>query len=528
MTQITKVYLLNVPMENDYKNTLYFPNKSEQEAYFQSRILKSFTDFSYQRKDSIIRVPAHIEAIRNVNYVMYLNTQYTSKWMYAFVTDMKYVNDERTDVYIETDCIQTYLFNYNVRASFVEREHVDDDTPGLHTVPEGLETGPYYVNTKIDKQSLQYKGFLVGSTIDLETDGFPNVAGGLYNGVYSGVKYFYYATPEAINEKLVAVAEAGKSDAITSIFCVPTTLVSTTGNVVDNSSTVTSQSWEYAILNGSSDTTPVKPTTLNGYTPKNNKLLTHPYQYLLVTNNSGGSAVYRYERFTTENTFTFQLYSALTPGMSVRLVPKHYDNLEYNHNEGINLGKFPICNWNTDVYTNWLTQNAVNIGLSVGGNLLTMGTGVAMLATSTATAGLGTLAGAGTFASGALGVADAISQVYQHSLTPPQSEGNVNSGDVTFSSGNLTFSLYYMSIKAEYARIIDEYFSMYGYKVNRVKVPNRDHRSRYWYIKTIDVNIDGTIPNKDMQVIKNCYDRGITFWRNVSEMGNYSLDNAIV
>ena len=153
---------------------------------------------------------------------------------------------------------------------------------------------------------------------------------------------------------------------------------------------------------------------------------------------------------------------------------------------------------------------------------------MAMLATSTATAGLGTLAGAGTFASGALGVADAISQVYQHSLTPPQSEGNVNSGDVTFSSGNLTFSLYYMSIKAEYARIIDEYFSMYGYKVNRVKVPNRDHRSRYWYIKTIDVNIDGTIPNKDMQVIKNCYDRGITFWRNVSEMGNYSLDNAIV
>ena len=31
-------------------------------------------------------------------------------------------------------------------------------------------------------------------------------------------------------------------------------------------------------------------TTINGYTPKNNKLFTAPFKYLLVDNNSGGAA----------------------------------------------------------------------------------------------------------------------------------------------------------------------------------------------------------------------------------------------
>ena len=85
-----------------------------------------------------------------------------------------------------------------------------------------------------------------------------------------------------------------------------------------------------------------------------------------------------------------------------------------------------------------------------------------------------------------------------------------------------------MSIKNEYARIIDGYFDMFGYKTNVVKVPNTNHRARWWYTKTIDVNIDGNIPNDDMQKIKNAYNNGITFWRNASEIQNYSLSNPIV
>ena len=56
---------------------------------------------------------------------------------------MEYVNDNMTDVYIKLDVFQTYQFDFQYKKCFVEREHVNDDTVGLHTVPENLETGEY-------------------------------------------------------------------------------------------------------------------------------------------------------------------------------------------------------------------------------------------------------------------------------------------------------------------------------------------------------------------------------------------------
>lgn len=521
---ITEVYLLNVPLENDYKNTLYFTDVSSQNEFFKSKKVHSFTDFSYQRKDNIIRIPKHIDDLWNCNYVMYQNKKYSNKWFYCFINDMEYINDGTTQIKIETDVIQTWLFDYTLKESFVEREHVSDDAIGLHTIPEGLELGDYVVNSVTKKESLKYKGYLIGSTIDLsqstidkDTD---NVGGAVYNGVFSGVKYYYFGTTDDIVKKLKAVAKAGKSDAIVSIFCVPTTLIDGGGSgAIEEGVSVKSQDWDYAIMGGTSDVAPNKPSSLNGYTPRNNKLRCFPYQYLYASNNSGGSAIYHYELFSTDKT-DFKIYSAVTPGMSVKLVPKNYNNVAENIDNGLNLGKFPTCSWSNDAYTNWLTQNAVNIGLSVASSTLTIVGGVAMAAT-----GGGAVMGASAITSGALGVASSLGQIYEHSLIPPQAEGNINSGDVTFSSGNLTFTLYQMSIKQEYAKIIDKYFDMYGYKVNMVKVPNKAHRSRYWFTKTIDVNIDGAIPNNDMNKIKECYNRGITFWRNVNEIQNYSLSN---
>ena len=79
------IYLLNVPMSADQKNQLDFASVGAQTAYMQSRIVRSFTDFTYQRKDHIIRVPIEADAIWNVNYIMYQNQNFTNKWFYAFV-----------------------------------------------------------------------------------------------------------------------------------------------------------------------------------------------------------------------------------------------------------------------------------------------------------------------------------------------------------------------------------------------------------------------------------------------------------
>ena len=85
-----------------------------------------------------------------------------------------------------------------------------------------------------------------------------------------------------------------------------------------------------------------------------------------------------------------------------------------------------------------------------------------------------------------------------------------------------------MSIKAEYAKIIDKYFSMYGYKVNDLKLPNISGRSNWNYVKTIGCNILGDIPQEDMEKIKSIFNNGVTFWHNPNTFLDYSQSNNIV
>lgn len=530
---ISKVYLLHVPLENDYKHTLIFETAAAQQSYFQSRAVKSYTDFSYQRKDNIIRVPEQYDTVLHCNYVMYQNRAYSDKWFYAFITDIKYVNDDRTDIFIETDVLQTWHFDYEVKTSFIERMHVLDDEIGKHTIPEQLETGDYIANSKNRNNSLATYTYILGVTVDLNSregdDGkFNNAAGGRYAGIYSGVKY-YICNAAQLNRALKELADEGQSDAVATIFVCPSLFVDADGasgtySAVATDTNVKVHDWAPGIL-GLEQAENYKPTTLNGYTPKNNKLFTYPYCYMLMSNNSGGGAVYKYELFKNpDNTdiCPFKIKAAICPGFSVRLVPQYYNGIDENNEEGLNLGKYPICNWNTDVYTNWLTQNGVNIAISLGTAAAQVVGGLAMSST-----GAGAMMGAGSVASGGLSIASTMGEIYSHSLQPPQAEGNINSGDVTFASGDLTFTAYQMSIKSEYARMIDDYFTMYGYKVNYMGVPVHWLRENFWYFKTIDVNIDGPIPANDMQKIKNCWDNGVTFWKNPENIGNYRVSNNI-
>lgn len=524
--QISKVYLLDVPLENDYQNTLYFTSKEDQQTYFQSRVKHSFTDFSYQRKDSYIRVPLTFDDAYKINYVMYQNPKYSNKWFYAFVTDVKFENDEVSTIYIETDVIQTWLFDYNVKASFVEREHVSNDTVGRHTTPEKVEMGEYISNghdydttLKADANDLRY---ILSVTFDLDLLDSPDLLkfpGGKYNGIFSGAKYYGLDSVGEVGIWLNQLDKEGKGDSIVGLFMAPKYLAprETTEDGVTR--------WNVKESDTSINHVTAFPgeNNLNGYTPKNKKLLTFPYRYLLASNNNGGAAIYHYEKWdANDGSSHFMVRSALTPGCSIRLIPVNYNGASVNDEEGLNLGKFPICSWATDMYTNWLTQNSVNIATNIiSGGIQTIG-GAVMMGTG-AGAGIGAL----SMASGLNSIASALGTVHQHSFQPPQARGNLNAGDVVTSSGDNTFHFYRMSIKKEYAKIIDDFFTMFGYQINRVKVPNKAHRSRWWYTKTLNVNIDGAIPNKDMQKIKDCYNNGITFWRNPSEIQNYSLSNGI-
>lgn len=87
-----------------------------------------------------------IDDIEQYNYLIYKNEAYSNKYYYCYIDSMDYINDNCTHIHISTDVFQTYQFDFIYKQCFVEREHVNDDSVGLHTQPENIEHGDYILN----------------------------------------------------------------------------------------------------------------------------------------------------------------------------------------------------------------------------------------------------------------------------------------------------------------------------------------------------------------------------------------------
>ena len=169
----------------------------------------------------------------------------------------------------------------------------------------------------------------------------------------------------------------------------------------------------------------------------------------------------------------------------------------------------------------YTTQSGVvsGAGQLLGGIGMTIGSG-----------GTATPVAMGLMASGASSLLSTAQNYYQHSLVPDSAVGNINNGDVVTASGSNTFIFYHMSVRAEYARIIDDIFDRIGYKVNTTKIPNITGR-RYWNYIQINQGEDlgvGSVPTKYMNVINQVARKGVTIWHDHANIGNFNLNNTIV
>lgn len=525
-----QLYLCKTKLENDYKNQLTFSNATEQLNYFNSVIQHIFSDYTYIKKDNTVKVGKNIDEIIDCNYLFYKNKGFTDKYYFCFITNMEYVSENCTLISFETDCYQTWLFQIEYKQSFIEREHVNNDAIGLHTIPENLETGEYIINElgRIDEDD-ELTDTLICMGVSWTPDNIPNYTDDRkYGGVYSGLSYFVFSDASSCSKMCKAYDDLAKADAIYTLFLVPRGLIGTlqwySFNLGNQEGIVasfpTSTNFSTTIIGNKQITS---PTSLNGYTPKNNKLYCWPFNYLYLSNNNGADVTFNYEDFIN-NTPIFNVDGVISTGCSIRLHPSNYKkiNTAQNYpkmlsNFGLPVGKYPTCSWNSDTYTNWLTEQAINLPLQIGGLGLSL---VSSVATGGATSG--------AVVSSAMQIGDLLSSVYQHSLVPEQAKGNTNTGDVVTGMRLNSVNYYKMSIKEEYARSIDEYFSMFGYKINRVKTPNITGRRYYNYVKTVDCNFDGDIPQTDLQIIKTMFNNGVTLWHDPSKIYDYSVDNDII
>ena len=516
-------YIKLVHFEVNKENQITFDDGVAQVNYFRNTLSGiEENDFTYMRKEQKIRFPALIDTIEQYNYLILQNLPYNYKYFFYYITNMEYVNDNMTDIYIKLDVFQTYQFDFYYYNSFIEREHVNSDTVGSNTVPEGLETGDYYVNTYEYYDNFDDMILVVTASKPVDaTSQYPNDVGipvSSLNGITTYGKIYVCGNGlGTLNSLLLAFsnnAHSGGTESITNMYFVPKKCINMEDiSLVPNPDLIYEYSSNYPMIYSYNIS---KPTTIDGYTPKNKKLLTFPYCFLVGSNNNGSSNIYKYEKFSSSNC-QFDFSCIPTPGASIKMTPYMYtENNGYDEEEGLIAGKFPYMNWATQSYNDWLSRNSLNLtGQFFVGGIQTV---------------------AGVYTGEPLTTMDGLSkvfnvskQMYEHKMIPDSSRGNINGADINTASDQNGFYFYKKSIKAEFARIIDDFFSKFGYKVNRIKQPNIYGRKNWNYVKTVDAIVEAdNVPEKYLEEYRQMLNSGITFWHDPATFLDYSQSNNII
>lgn len=428
---------------------------------------------------------------------------------------------------------------------------------GNFLIPEGLEFGEMKIAGSADFSELSplYVIAWLDSEVTIDNTTY-HFTGGNYNGILNGI-LFIVGTATYINSILNNLNS--QSDKIMAVFTIPRLACP---YAINNEITGA----DYCVLSGNykapavTNTFASRPSSLDGYTPRNKKLLTYPYIYLGFNAQNGTKKIYRYEDFSN-GTPVFKMISELNQNPTVYFLPRNYrGNSGDSITDCCSLNGYPTCSWKTDYFNVWLAQNSQIVSLNMqqeqynyqvdaikgGINLASNLIGGALGAVSQSKDKKGNITNevnsggiVGTLTSSALSgvemasldanhefyIKQQMAQVEKQSMLPDS--GSLGGSNATLLGYNFMnkdiFNRY--NIKAQFAKRIDKYFDMYGYTINELKNININSRPNWNYIKTQGANILGNIPQYDLQTIKEMFDNGITFWHNPKTFLDYSQNN---
>ena len=532
----TVVLLKNISLTPTYENTVDYDNATDQYNDMYAHKLGQWDRCTYvgkNKQQGTIRLESTQGLLmQQATYMMFKNTSYEDKWFYAFVTDVTWVNNVTWEVSFILDVMQTYYFDFTYEKCLIERQHVTDDSIGANLIEENLEIGEYVVEGATHIDEFQNTHTCVATTLnqggsqwDPESTDYPT---SVIDGVNYGCKIYKFLTKETFGKFIKQANDDGVTDQIIDIYEVPDFA---TGDEVSQTGSL-----EISVTHSISKSID-KPYSnfANQYVPKNNKLYTYPFKYLKATNHTGNIANYRYENFS-DNDCNFEVHCTITPNPEGYIYPNNYLNFADAVDEGVSINDFPKGGYVSDQYKAWIAQTAnsrtlqmLGIGASavVGVAGLMTGAGGMMLASATTM----TTAQATAFGAGVAGLASSFKQA--SNMYAQKKDRMVNSQQATGNKSNAVvhemnyhyIALYRMCIKPYFAKKIDDYFTKYGYAINELGYPNPKARPHFTFIKTVGCDVKASLPSQLVEQINSIHDNGITFWKNLDSIGDYSLDN---
>ena len=550
----------NIFLDRNYTNVL---NYSESDMLSlcesQSHLVASANDFSFIRNKGTISTPFSYDDALQSNYIAFQNPDYSNKWFFAWIDDVIYNGENNTEIKYTVDAWSTWFDYWTAKTCYVVREHVNDDTIGLHTLAENLNVEDVIAIDEQEDSSLSQYYWIAVDTAWVIKDGsdgteqydsdkgtqFSEIT--VYNKQIFGTTIILFKASDT--EELVYLLNYikrtngdGHISDINNIFVVPSALISESTLTLHTAyaynhtdeNTIKFYTMPYTDSVNSISLEYNKPTSFTGINIKNNKCFCYHYNYLLVTNNIGNCNIYKYENFYNNAKVQFDIEVALSIGCSGKLVPKNYRGLTRDDDESIPLAKYPTCAWSSDAFTNWLTQNAVNIPSNLVFGSLGAGTqyssqNASRNKTEESGGQSSIIPEVNLGINISKSIADTIGAFYTGALMP-NIQGGQNTGDVTWAGERNTFTFKFMRAKDEVLKSIDDYFTRCGYRINSLKIPNITGRT-YWNYVEIGATEDigyGDVPSNFMDIINQACRNGVTIWHNHENIGNYSLNNTIV
>ena len=543
---ISGITLYNCKLERTGHKTIDFTSASARDTYFSSSnaiatITHTISNATYTREHGVITVGIDADTLDSygVNYCRFINPQAGNFYRYCFIDQIEYVAPATSRLHIRIDAFVNNIGSINFNACFVEREHVSNDTRGLHTLPEDIPSDNIVCNSVLydlcTGLSARSKGVFDSNyyaAIFMTEHTF--TAKGDYDSFIGGnANCSYIIAPESIDDLgafIEYITDINKSSSIIGI--IPLLRSYTTAEEVNIPSEVASEIGTNKVYilsdNGGAQfnrSIYSNFTDLDGYTPHNNKLYTYPFNYISIVASNGSNTIIEYEKITANNNFLVSYSATLSPTLT--LTPVNYNGVTNCIDKCVSFSQFSPIAYSIDTYNAWYSQNKNVVDMTLYEK-----------AGSIVKSGLGALS-AQNFSQANASAFDVLSNTenamaWLASLKDMQRRPNEMKGTLT---GN---AMLYMTkggiqaldmcVKGEYAELIDKYFDMFGYNVSIAKTPQINSRAHYNYCKTIGSNVYGAIAEDQKEMIDKLFNDGITVWHMSSgaTYGVYDNSNSIV
>lgn len=511
-SQGTQVWLCKVPLEPDNFNQIIFNNVHEQFLYFNSRSVKTFTDFTYQRQpvgdkiESIIKVDMNIEELYKCNYVAYQNSKFSGRYFYAFIKRLEYRGERVTYIHIQEDAFQNWQFELLYHSSFIERQTPYEDYK--NTLADDVAHGQLICNTEYSF-ALSGMYFCFCSTDPFQDDVKDSEPYSFRVGNYNipcWVLVWNETEYEDMTKTLQRISANGWGDRILScvfVPCIPDTSKITTTTIHPSSIAL---DVKIALSAETEDLEKTIYLDTTFYNPRMKKCKTYPYSKIVVTDLTSGQSIELPPEKFKNDICSFDMQPIISETPYYKIIPLEYENKDKDMNHTLTVqsnASLPIAN---NLYAKYMMNNGEMNDLSKFTSIVGGITQMAIPTPSRIVGGVTSMIA---------GVGSVVAKENQASKlgnnVTPIKDGAMER--ICYGRNRVSIALYTMD--EDHSRMAEEYWDKFGYPVRSydyIHIP--ENYGERTYVKTIICNIDGlSVPQDSLQAIKDMFDHGVNLYR---------------